>query len=54
MKKILFLLACFGIANKFQTDLHNYNLSLTGLPAGHYFVHVIKNGKTYRRQLIVQ
>ncbi|MCE5174556.1 MAG: M4 family metallopeptidase [Bacteroidales bacterium] len=43
-----------GLLKKVKTDLHNYNLSLTGLPAGHYFVHVIKNGKTYRRQLIVQ
>lgn len=44
----------FGLVRQVQTNQQSYQLDLTGIPAGFYYVHVIKDGKTHRRQLIVK
>ena len=43
-----------GLIKTIQTDQPSYQLDLTGVPPGFYYVHVIKDGQTYRRQLVVQ
>ena len=43
-----------GLIKTIQTDQPRYQLDLTGVPPGFYYVHVIKDGQTYRRQLVVQ
>jgi len=44
----------FGLVKQVTTDQSNYQLSLSGIPAGFYYVHVIKNKMTYRKQLIIK
>lgn len=44
----------FGLLKQVQTDQSNYQLDLTGVAPGFYYVHVIKDGQTYRKQLVVQ
>jgi hypothetical protein len=44
----------FGMVKSVNTDQPEYQLDLTGVPPGFYYVHVIKEGETYRRQLVVQ
>ena len=44
----------FGLIKTRQTDQTQYQLDLTGVPPGFYYLHVIKDGQTYRRQLIVK
>ncbi len=44
----------FGLVKTVQTDRSSYQLDLTGVPAGFYYVHVIKDGQTYRQQLVVK
>ena len=44
----------FGLIKQVTTDQKSYQLDLTGVPPGFYYVHVIKDGQTYRRQLVVQ
>ena len=43
-----------GLVKQVETDQPSYQLDLTGVPPGFYYVHVIKDGQTYRRQLVVQ
>ena len=43
-----------GLVKTVQTDQPEYQLDLTGVPPGFYYVHVIKNGQTYRQQLVVK
>ena len=43
-----------GLLKQVETDQPSYQLDLTGVPPGFYYVHVIKDGQTYRRQLVVQ
>ena len=43
-----------GLVKQVETDQKNYLLNLIGVPPGFYYVHVIKDGQTYRRQLVVQ
>ena len=43
-----------GLLKQVETDQTSYQLDLTGVPPGFYYVHVIKDGQTYRRQLVVQ
>ena len=43
-----------GLIKTIQTDQPEYQLDLTGVPPGFYYVHVIKDGQTHRRQLVVQ
>ncbi|MEA4916750.1 T9SS type A sorting domain-containing protein [Proteiniphilum sp.] len=35
-----------------KTDQPKYQISVSGLPAGIYFIRVIKDGKTYTKKLI--
>ena len=44
----------FGLIKTVQTDQKKYQLDLSGLSPGFYYVLVIREGKTYRRQLMVQ
>ena len=44
----------FGMVKSVNTDQPEYQLDLTGVPPGFYYVHVIKGGQTHRRQLVVQ
>lgn len=44
----------YGLVKTVQTDQKEYKLNLNGVPAGFYYVHVIKKGKTYRKQLMVK
>ena len=44
----------FGLIKTLQTDQKKYQLDLSGLSPGFYYVLVIRDGKTYRRQLMVQ
>ncbi|MDD2283887.1 MAG: S8 family serine peptidase [Paludibacter sp.] len=44
----------FGLVKQVTTDQPKYQLSLSGVPAGFYYVHVIKNNLTYRKQLIIK
>lgn len=48
------LYSSYGLVKSIQTNQKNYQLSLSGIPAGFYYIHVLKNGKTYRKQLIVK
>ena len=48
------LWSSFGLIKQVETDQTSYQLDLTGVPPGFYYVHVIKDGQTYRRQLVVQ
>ena len=48
------LWSSFGLIKQVETDQTSYRLDLTGVPPGFYYVHVIKDGQTYRRQLVVQ
>ena len=43
-----------GLVKQVETNQTSYRLDLTGVPPGFYYVHVIKDGQTYRRQLVVQ
>ena len=43
-----------GLLKQVETDQPSYQLDLTGVPPGFYYVHVIKDGQTYRRQVVVQ
>lgn len=43
-----------GLVKTIQTDQKKYQLDLSGLSPGFYYVLVIREGKTYRRQLMVQ
>lgn len=44
----------FGLVKQVTTDQPKYQLSLSGVPAGFYYVHVIKDKMTYRKQLIIK
>ena len=44
----------FGLVKQVTTDQNNYQLDLHGIPKGFYYVHVIKDGKTHRKQLIIK
>ena len=44
----------FGLIKTVQTDQKKYQLDLSGLSPGFYYVLVIRDGQTYRRQLMVQ
>ncbi|MCK9507978.1 MAG: T9SS type A sorting domain-containing protein [Pigmentiphaga sp.] len=44
----------FGLVKQVTTAQPKYQLSLLGIPAGFYYVHVIKDKMTYRKQLIVK
>lgn len=44
----------FGLVKQVTTAQPKYQLSLSGIPAGFYYVHVIKDKMTYRKQLIVK
>ena len=44
----------FGLIKTLQTDQKKSQLDLSGLAPGFYYVLVIREGKTYRRQLMVQ
>ena len=44
----------FGLVRQVTADMTSYQLDLTGVPPGFYYVHVIKDGLTYRRQLVVK
>ena len=44
----------FGMVKQVTTDQKNYQLDLHGIPKGFYYIHVIKDGKTHRKQLIVK
>jgi Zn-dependent metalloprotease len=44
----------FGLVKSTETDLTEYQLSLHGIPAGFYYVNVIKDGHVYRKQLTVK
>ncbi len=48
------LWSSFGLLKSVQTDLEAYQLDLHGVPAGFYYVLVIKDGQTFRKQLIVK
>lgn len=48
------LWSSLGLIKQITTDLEKYQMDLSGIPAGFYYVHVIKDGQTYRKQLIVQ
>ncbi len=43
-----------GLIKQVQTDQTEYQLDLSGLSPGFYYVHMIKDGETYRKQLIVK
>ena len=43
-----------GLVKQVETYQKSYQLELTGVPPGFYYVHVIKDGQTQRRQLVVQ
>ena len=43
-----------GLLRELRTERQTCQLSLSGIPAGLYFVHVIKDGKKYRKKLIVR
>ena len=44
----------FGLIKIVRTDMKKYQLDLNGIPAGFYYVLVVKDGKTYRKQLIIK
>ena len=48
------LWSSLGLVKTVQTDQPEYQLDLTGVAPGFYYVHVIKDGHTYRQQLVVQ
>lgn len=48
------LWSSLGLVKSVQTDQVNYQLDLSGVAPGFYYVHVIKDGKTYRQQLVVK
>ena len=44
----------FGLVKQVEANQKNYQLELYGVPPGFYYVHVIKDGQTYRSQLVVK
>jgi len=44
----------FGLIKIVRTDMKKYQLDLNGITAGFYYVLVVKDGKTYRKQLIIK
>ncbi|MDD2285637.1 MAG: T9SS type A sorting domain-containing protein, partial [Paludibacter sp.] len=42
-----------GLVKRIITDQPQYQMSLNGVSKGFYYVVVIRNGKTYRQQLVV-
>ena len=40
------------LVKSYQTDLPVYQIPISNLPAGMYFVRVIKNGKVYTQKLM--
>lgn len=42
-----------GLIKTVKANEPTVQIPLDGLPKGFYYVHVIKNGKTYRRQLVI-
>lgn len=44
----------YSLVKSVQTDLDEYKMDLHGIPAGFYYVLVIKDGQTYRKQLMVK
>ncbi|MCB5280211.1 MAG: T9SS type A sorting domain-containing protein, partial [Candidatus Cloacimonetes bacterium] len=44
----------FGLVKQVTTDQPKYQLSLSGIPAGFYYVNVIKDKIAYRKQLIIK
>lgn len=43
-----------GLVKSVTTDQTEYQLDLSGVAPGFYYVHVIKDGQTYRQQLVVK
>ncbi|NLI71547.1 MAG: S8 family serine peptidase [Bacteroidales bacterium] len=43
-----------GLVKQVTTDKAKYQLDLSGVTSGFYYVHVIKDRKTYRQQLVVK
>lgn len=48
------LWSSLGIVKTVQTNQPEYQLDLSGVAPGFYYVHVIKDGQTYRKQLVVK
>ncbi len=48
------LWSSFGMVKEIETDQEKYQLSLQGIPAGFYYVHIIKGKEVIRKQLIVK
>ena len=48
------LWSSFGLIKQVTTDKAEYRLDLTGVSPGFYYIHVIKDGQTYRKQLVVK
>lgn len=44
----------FGLVKSVTTDQSEYQLDLSDVAPGFYYVHVIKDGQTYRQQLVVK
>ncbi len=43
-----------GLVKEVVTDEQKYRLSLHGIPAGFYYVHIIKGKQVIRKQLIIR
>lgn len=48
------LWSSYGLIKQVSTDQKNYQLDLSNLSAGLYYVHVVKDGKRYSQRLIVK
>ena len=48
------LWSSLGLVKTVQTDEPEYQLDLSGVAPGFYYVHVIKDGQAYRQQLVVR
>ncbi len=43
-----------GLVKEVVTDNQEYRLSLHGIPAGFYYIHIIKGNQVIRKQLIIK
>jgi hypothetical protein len=43
-----------GLLKDMQSEQTKLNISTRDLPNGQYFIHLIKDGKTYKKQLLIQ